>query len=79
MAVGEQDERRIPAAIPSNSAGRLDEPIDLLRSQMLTRASFAVREALGWSNFPVFGSWPRRSDRRHRYRSRGRYRLTFPF
>ena len=43
MAVGEDDERGIPVAISANSAGRLDELIDLLRLQMLPGSAFAVR------------------------------------
>jgi hypothetical protein len=64
--------RRVPVAISANSAGHLDELIDLLRCQMLSRAPIAVREAPRWSKFPVFGVWrPNRSRFNHR-RGRGR-------
>ena len=79
MTKGDEDQGRISRAVSADSAGRLDELIDLLRRQMLPRTPLAVCDAPWWSNFPVFGCWPHLSDRRIARRKRGRYRLTFPF
>ena len=58
VAVGEGDQGRISAAVPANSARRLDQLLDFLRRQMLPRAPFAVRNTPWRSNFPVFGCSP---------------------
>jgi hypothetical protein len=70
MAVGDEYECRIPRAIPAGSAGRFDEPIDLLRRQVLSSSPFAIREAPRWGDFPVFEGWLCLSNRRIRRRSR---------
>jgi hypothetical protein len=79
VAVGDENQGRIPVAIPANSAGRVDELVNLLRGQMLPRSALAVREAPGWSNFPVSGRWRPLSNCRDRRRNRGGYPLTFSF
>ena len=60
---------RVPGAVPANSAGRLDELIDLLRRQVLSGAPHALREASGWGHFPLFACWVRLSSRRNRRRN----------
>jgi hypothetical protein len=67
VAVCEEDQGCVSVTIPANSAGRLDEPVDFLRRQVLAGSPFAVRAALRWSdipNFPVFAFWRCRVSRR---------------
>jgi hypothetical protein len=71
-------QHRLPSMCPSRSEVEAGGLMSYGGSD-LECAQIAVREAPRWSNFPVYGCWPRRPDRRHRRRSRGRYRLTFPF
>jgi hypothetical protein len=79
VAVGDEDQGRISVAIPANSAGGLDELIDLLRRQVLPGPPFSVSDSPRGSDFPVFESWPRFSKRSDHRLNRGRYRLTFTF
>jgi len=60
----------IPMAMPADSAGGLDELLNLVRRQMLPRSTFAVRDAPGWRNFSVFGCRPHISNIRIRRRLR---------
>jgi hypothetical protein len=59
VPVGEQDERRIAVAVPTNPARCANQPLDLLRRQVLARSPFTVRNAPGRGDFPVCGAWRR--------------------
>ena len=70
VAISEQDERRISVAVPANPACGVDQLRDLVRRQVLTCSPFAVRDAPGRGNFPVFGGWHRLANEREDWPAR---------
>src|SRR5262249_17430045 len=78
VPVGEQDQRRVPVAMPAEPAGGVHELVDLIGRQVLPAAPIPVRDPGRRRNFPVFGGWARAAGGPQLHDSRHRVASYFP-
>lgn len=55
MAVGDQDQRGVPYAVPTDTRGRIDQRAHLLFRQIFPASVSSIRLPAG--NFPFFDGW----------------------
>src|SRR5215475_12149966 len=79
MTIRDENQSSVAVAIPANSARRLDELFDFLRRQVLAGSPIAVRDAPGRSHFPSYDCRRAVHSSHIRRRSRGGYRMSWPF
>src|SRR5262249_6652182 len=63
MAIGQQDQRRVPVTVAANPLRRLDELLDLARSQVLSGPEITVWPATRRGDIPIYEYWTDRRDK----------------